>query len=103
MTSSDNLTLTIRESSLATGLSVKALRRRIERGSLHADLVAGIRRIPVSELLRTGLLVRDHPAERPPAPPPSPQVVNSLVRRIAALESRVAMLERTRADARDQM
>jgi hypothetical protein len=100
MTSHDTLTLTIRESSLATGLSVKALRRRIERGTLRAELIDGVRRVPVSELLRAGLLVRDRPAGGAPPPAPTPPVVNSLVRRIAALEGRVAMLERALADAR---
>lgn len=49
-------TLTIREASRATGLSVKALRRRIERGTLRAIVVNERRRIPMSELLRAGLL-----------------------------------------------
>jgi hypothetical protein len=100
MTTHDTLTLTIRECSLATGLSVKALRRRIERGTLPAHLIGGVRRISVSDLLRAGLLVQERPTNAAaPPPPPSPQVVNSLVRRIAALESRVASLERALADA----
>jgi hypothetical protein len=100
MATHDTLTLTIRESSLATGLSVKALRRRIERGTLPAHLIAGVRRIAVSDLLRAGLLVPERPTNAAPPPAPSPQVVHSLVRRIAALEARVTMLERTVADTR---
>ena len=96
MTSFEGLSLTIRESSLATGLSVKALRRRVERGTLGARLVDGVRRIEASELLRAGLLVQQRPGEAAPVPAPSTQVVHSLVRRIAALEARVAMLERGR-------
>jgi len=99
MPSHDTLTLTIRESSLATGLSVKALRRRIERGTLPAHLIAGVRRIAVSDLLSAGLLVQERPTDAAPPPAPSPQVVNSLVRRIAALEARVMMLERSLAEA----
>lgn len=52
-------TLTIREAALATGLSQKAIRRRIERGSLRADLRASRLRIPLDELLARDLLVSD--------------------------------------------
>jgi hypothetical protein len=48
--------LTIREASQATGLSIKALRGRVERGSLHAVTLGGRRRIALSELLAAGLL-----------------------------------------------
>ena len=50
-------TLTIREASRATGLSVKAVRGRVERGSLKAVMVDKRRRIPLSELMRAGLLL----------------------------------------------
>lgn len=43
----------------ATGLSLKAVRRRVERGSLPAVMVDGRRRIPVRALLDAGLLVSD--------------------------------------------
>jgi hypothetical protein len=43
----------------ATGLSVKAIRGRVERGSLPATLVGGRRRIPVDALLAAGLLARE--------------------------------------------
>lgn len=83
--------LTLRDAALATGLSVKALRRRVERGTLPAEVVDGFRRIPVDALLAAGLLVttaggRPAPARRAPDIP--------LARRLAALEERVAELER---------
>jgi len=53
--------LTIREASQATGLSIKALRGRVERGSLEAVTVGDRRRIPLSELLRAGLLHTEPP------------------------------------------
>src|SRR5437870_4583450 len=49
-------TLTLAEAAEATGLTPKALQRRIDRGSLRSVLVDSRRRVPVSELLRTGLL-----------------------------------------------
>lgn len=51
--------LTIRETALATGLSQKAIRRRIERGTLSARLSAGRLRIPMQELLERELLVSE--------------------------------------------
>ena len=57
--------LTIREASRATGLSIKALRGRVERGSLRAVTDGTVRRIPLSELLRAGLLKTEHPGGRP--------------------------------------
>jgi hypothetical protein len=55
--------LTIREASRATGLSIKAMRGRVERGTLVAVTVGGRRRIPLSELLRAGLLLTETPAQ----------------------------------------
>jgi excisionase family DNA binding protein len=49
-------TVTIAEAAALTGLSKTALRRRIERGSLPAVVRGGVRRIPVSELERRGLV-----------------------------------------------
>lgn len=54
-------TLTLAEAALATGLSAKALQRRIDRGSLQSVLQDGRRLIPSSELLRLGLLTLDDP------------------------------------------
>lgn len=84
--------LTIRDASRATGLSVKAIRRRVERGTLPATLVDGIRRVPMSELMRAGLLVR-RPEDRRHEAPGSPPAVEALTRRVAELEARVAELE----------
>lgn len=51
-------TLTVAEASAATGLSPKALRRRIERRTLDSvlDPATGLRRIPLAALERHGLL-----------------------------------------------
>jgi len=51
-------TIDIAGAARATGLSVKALRGRVERGSLPHVLVDGRRRIPVQALLEAGLLVQ---------------------------------------------
>jgi len=48
-------TLTIRETAEATGLTVKAVRNRVDRGTLPAVVRDGRRRIPVTELERAGL------------------------------------------------
>ena len=83
-------TLTLRDAARATGLSVKALRRRVERGTLPAQLVGGVRRVPISELLRAGLLVTE-PGGRPAGAAPADAA--ALARRVAALEERVRALE----------
>ena len=60
-------TVDIAGAARATGLSVKAIRGRVERGSLPCELVGGRRRIPVKALLEAGLLVtesREAPAQR---------------------------------------
>jgi excisionase family DNA binding protein len=49
-------TYTVSEAAEVTGLSRKALSRRIERGSLRSLVRNGRRRIPRSELVRAGLL-----------------------------------------------
>jgi excisionase family DNA binding protein len=49
-------TLTITEAAELTGLSRKAIARRVERGSIRSVLRSGKRSIPRSELLRVGLL-----------------------------------------------
>lgn len=55
----DGSTIDIAGASRATGLSVKALRGRVERGSLPHVLENGRRRIPIRALLEAGLLVED--------------------------------------------
>jgi hypothetical protein len=49
-------TYTVSEAADLTGLSRKALARRIERGSLRCVVRDGRRRIPLAELVRAGLL-----------------------------------------------
>jgi hypothetical protein len=52
-------TYTISEAAEVTGISRKALARRIERGSLQCVVRDGRRRIPLAELVRVGLLEND--------------------------------------------
>ncbi len=52
-------TYTISEAAEVTGLSRKAISRRIERGSLRSLVRNGRRRIPRSELVRAGILPED--------------------------------------------
>ena len=49
-------TLTLKEAADACGVSVKALQRRAERGTLRVVVRGGVRRVPVSELERLQLL-----------------------------------------------
>ena len=49
-------TFTIAEAAELTGLSRKAIARRVERGSLRSVVRNGRRRVPRSELVRAGLL-----------------------------------------------
>ncbi len=64
-------TYTITEAADATGLSRKAIARRVERGSLRSVVRNGRRRIPRSELMRAGLLGEgdSEPREGDPAAP----------------------------------
>ena len=88
--------LSIRDAALATGLTPKALRRRIERGTLRSTMVDGRRRIAMEELLERGLLVPldadgrprlARPVQRPNA------AAGALAERLRMLERRVAALE----------
>jgi DNA-binding transcriptional MerR regulator len=88
--------LSIRDAALATGLTPKALRRRIERGTLQSVMVDGRRRIAMEELLERGLLVPldadgrprlARPVQRPAA------AANALTERLRMLERRVSALE----------
>jgi hypothetical protein len=49
-------TLTLKEAATACGTTTRALQRRIDRGTLQSVLVNERRRVPVSELVRVGLL-----------------------------------------------
>jgi excisionase family DNA binding protein len=62
-------TYTITEAADLTGLSRKAIARRVERGSLRSVVRNGRRRIPRTELGRKGLL--EDTEQRPPANGPS--------------------------------
>jgi excisionase family DNA binding protein len=61
-------TYTITEAADVTGMSRKAIARRVERGSLRSVVRNGRRRIPRSELVRAGLL----PEGAQPTPDGSP-------------------------------
>lgn len=61
-------TYTVSEAAEVTGLSRKAISRRIERGSLRSLVRNGRRRIPRSELVRAGLLT-DETDETPELDP----------------------------------
>jgi excisionase family DNA binding protein len=58
-------TYTITEAAELTGISRKAIARRVERGSLRSVVRNGRRRIPRSELVRAGLLGEDGEQPRP--------------------------------------
>ena len=97
--------LSIRDAALATGLTPKALRRRIERGTLGSTMVDGRRRIAMEELLERGLLVGLDADGRPrgargaqrssPAAAAVVEQLRALERRVAALEARLGE-DRTR-------
>ena len=90
--------MSIRDAARASGLSPKALRRRIERGTLRSVMVGGRRRIPVDDLVRRGLV----PDGRDPAADEVPTELHdpiTMARRLRALESRVAALESALAGA----
>ena len=60
-------TYTIAEAAELTGLTRKALARRVERGSLQSLVRGGRRMIPHAELVRTGLILDGESGERPAA------------------------------------
>jgi hypothetical protein len=84
-------TLDIAAAARATGLSVKALRGRVERGSRPAELVAGRRRIPVRALLEAGLLV-DRANPRPLVADPVLAELRALREEVRRLTDEVAAL-----------
>jgi excisionase family DNA binding protein len=90
-------TVTISEAAALTGLSKTAVRRRVERGSLPAVVRDGVRRIPVSELERQGLLASPGPAALPSgdeepeaAPAPGHPAWGELLDRLVAQERELA-------------
>lgn len=85
--------MSIRDAARASGLSPKALRRRIERGTLGSVLVGGRRRIPVDDLVRRGLVARPEDPVASVTTAPSDSESQAMGRRLRALEFRVAALE----------
>jgi excisionase family DNA binding protein len=82
-------TLTIAEAAALTGLSKTAVRRRVERGSLPAVLRAGVRRIPLSELERQGLVPAGVGVAEA-AGPPTQEAWSELLDRLVDQERRLA-------------
>src|SRR4051794_19512454 len=83
------LTLNVAEAARATGLTPKAIRRRIERGTLESTLVAGQRRIPLTALIAADLLV-DAVARGQRGTPQGIQQPGALVQRLIAHRERLA-------------
>lgn len=90
--------MSIRDAARASGLSPKALRRRIERGTLGSVLVGGRRRIPVDDLVRRGLMAGPDDAARV-AGRTRDEADEAMAERLRVLESRVAALEAMVASA----
>ena len=70
-------TYTIAEAAELTGLSRKAIARRIERGSLRSLVRNGRRLVPRSELVRAGLIPEEGAAAPEPAATFQPPVPNA--------------------------
>jgi excisionase family DNA binding protein len=98
--------LTIAEASEVTGLSKRALARRIERGQLAATKAGGLRYIEVRALAQAGLL--DPSTGRRPAwsegrPPPqqiAQELVGTLVRQSIELHELRLRLEALETESR---
>jgi hypothetical protein len=83
----------------ASGLTRKAIRSRVDRGSLRAVLRDGVRRIPRSDLVRAGLIVASgeagagsSPAEAAPLGAAAPGViVGELLDRLERQAGELAM------------
>lgn len=86
-------TVDIAGAARATGLSVKAIRGRIERGTLPATLVDGRRRIPVRALLEAGLLATSPDGRGAPADPVLAEL-RALREEVRRLADEVARLSR---------
>ena len=93
-------TLTIKETAEATGLTITAVRSRIERGTLPAVVRDGLRRIPYSELVRAGLVeagngaaIGQLPRQGTAAESPQPDVLAELVNRLEAQAEELGRLK----------
>jgi uncharacterized protein (UPF0335 family) len=93
-------TIDIAGAARATGLSVKAIRGRVERGSLPCELVCGRRRIPVRALVEAGLLVTDRSEARAQqrAEVDLPALLDRLERQAEEIGTLRAELTRLRAE-----
>jgi excisionase family DNA binding protein len=88
-------TYTISEAADLTGLSRKAIARRVERGSLRSVVRSGRRRIPRSELERAGLLDGgERPRDGDPAAPFLPRPSSEAVAETTSTEDMLAALFR---------
>lgn len=86
--------MSIRDAAQATGLSPKALRRRIERGTLTSVMIGGRRRIPMEALARRGLIVTGHDTVMARRLVERDGIAAEAVQdRLRRLESRVSALE----------
>ena len=93
-------TVDIAGAARATGLSVKAIRGRVERGSLPHELVGGRRRIPIRALLEAGLLVSDPGARTAVQADPVAEEIRSLRQEVRRLADEVAALRQEHARTR---
>jgi len=86
--------LTLSEAAEALGLSVKAVRSRVERGTLpHTLGPDGLRRVPTSaieQLKQQSPTSQGYPEAIPASQGASPEVLSALLERISALETAVA-------------
>jgi excisionase family DNA binding protein len=89
-------TYTITEAADLTGLSRKAIARRVERGSLRSVVRSGRRRIPRTELERAGLLDggEQHPPDGDPAAPFLPRPSSEALAETTSTEDMLAALFR---------
>lgn len=105
-------TYTIAEAAAVTGLTVKALRNRCDRGQLRFLVKGGVRRIPLVELRRAGILNDGQELELEDAPAgEARELVNrellaelakahERIGELQALEERSSSTERELEDAR---
>jgi len=93
-------TVDIAGAARATGLSVKAIRGRVERGSLPHELVRGRRRIPIRALLDAGLLVQEPGARPQTKPDPVLEELRALREEVRRLADEVARLRQEQRGSR---